>query len=1025
MAIPTRVVTPVGELYSGPVGSISADAYAPLTATIDWGDGTTGDADAVSCLDCADGLALQAVTGTHTYTTAGRHPIVVTVFDALAGTRLQIHSTAVVRTATRPRPRLVGPRRFAIGRQVRWRVPIALPPGAHRLFTVWSLGAGGGLDAVGGGRFLRGMNATPGSVISGSLHHAGPRRLAVHVTDDLGDSFHLAVNVAVASPIAGHARPLAAFRFDDFPTAGSALNIWGDFSDPGMPPKPLDFSWDFGDGATGAGFHPAHVYAFGGRYRIRLTVTNGNGSDTVTDVVTVVGTKICNSVELRGIRAFFSGCLQPFEVGVDGVLSYTLQSSPIVINGVFFRSLTAGYPIILKPATGTVWSAVTLERPLCPANKPCSYIGASGGFTVPKPNADGESIVAEGINASLFGKIAGFALAGTATLHLYTDYQRPALYEANVILPPPFVGSGAVKEGASLADFTIAAPNASFGPLNVVDLKLTRSSGVTSATGKLVLPAGPPVGAAFAFAPNGSLVSASADATFNPPVPFGPLIALDEFHGAYGASPFHLVGSGTFGTTARVLGAPVVQATGCLLFGVLKAGQSLGDCAVPGATPFTAAPATVLRVSGSASLFGRIGLGNGYADVSSATGIWFGGTVDYGFPPGVPVVSVDGTVAGHIGSATAWQTKAGLHGCIKHVKCTGVETLISSKGIVACASFFWGDPGGYYRWSGGWGLMMHGCDVDSTGGVATGRPAGRRVLSHAPTHATVRLAGGTRFEAIAISGTGSSPRVTLAGPRGERVVDDGSPFQQHGRVAAIFHLDEQGTPPSPDGSYVPNTTYVYVIRPRAGTWTITTNPGSSSITAIRTAGSLPAVDVRARVRSLGGRRFALDYDVGSLRGQRVTFVEVGRRPLVHRIGAVTRSHGTIRFTAALGPAGTRTVEAQVEQDGLPRAVVRPTRFAVPRSTLAAPAIAARASGTTLRVSWIAVPEAEGYTLDIVLRDGRHLRVTAERSQRTFTVDQYARTDGARITVRAVGGGVTGAARTLRLAPRGLPAPVEI
>jgi hypothetical protein len=699
------------------------------------------------------------------------------------------------------------------------------------------------------------------------------------------------------------------------------------------------------------------------------------------------------------------------------------SSSPMVMNGVYFRPLAAGYPIVVKPATGTVWSTETLERPLCLYGQKCTYIGASGGFTVPRPDANGESVVSEGINASLFGTIAGFALAGTATLHLYTDPNRPALYEANVILPPPFVGSGAVKEGASLADFDIAAPNASFGPLQVTGLVLSRHAGVTSAAGSLVLLDGPAVSTSFAFSPSGALIGATADATFNPGVPIGPFAELDEFHGAYGSSPFHLTGSGTFGTTARLFNQPVVQATGCLLFGIIGPGQSLNDCAVPGAAPFTAAPAEVLRVSGSASLLGRISLGSGFVDVSSANGIWFGGNVDYSFPPGIGIAKVSGTVAGHIANPQQWQVKAGLDGCIKHVKCTHVDALVSSRGVIACASFWWGDPGGYYRWTGGWGLMMHGCDVDSTGGVAVGKTARRRVLAQSPAAATVHLTGGRRFEIIAVTGAGSSPQVTLTGPGGVRVVDDGAPFQQKGRVAAIFHLDEDGTPASPDGSYVPNTTYLYVIRPRRGSWTVRTNAGSSAITRVRTAGSLPKARVTARVRRLGRRRFALDYTATAIHGQRIRFVEVGRRPLVHALGTVTGGHGTITFSAALGPAGLRTIEAQVEQDGLPRAILRPARFRAPRVALSRPLVALHVAGSTLAVTWLPVPGATAYAVDVRLRSGRHLRFRARGTH--VSVPGFRRTDWARVTVAAVGGGVTGPARRAQRAARAHPAPVVL
>lgn len=46
-----------------------------------------------------------------------------------------------------------------------------------------------------------------------------------------------------------------------------------------------DYLWDFGDGNNSTLQNPAHTYAANGTYLVRLTVTNGCGSDTKTDTV--------------------------------------------------------------------------------------------------------------------------------------------------------------------------------------------------------------------------------------------------------------------------------------------------------------------------------------------------------------------------------------------------------------------------------------------------------------------------------------------------------------------------------------------------------------------------------------------------------------------------------------------------------------------------------------------------------------------------------------------------------------------
>src|SRR5690606_31868095 len=51
---------------------------------------------------------------------------------------------------------------------------------------------------------------------------------------------------------------------------------------PNAPGSPV-YAWDFGDGTSGSGAAPAHVYNTAGTYTVSLTVTNGAGcSNTVS-----------------------------------------------------------------------------------------------------------------------------------------------------------------------------------------------------------------------------------------------------------------------------------------------------------------------------------------------------------------------------------------------------------------------------------------------------------------------------------------------------------------------------------------------------------------------------------------------------------------------------------------------------------------------------------------------------------------------------------------------------------------------
>ncbi len=53
--------------------------------------------------------------------------------------------------------------------------------------------------------------------------------------------------------------------------------------------NPLSYSWDFGDGTTGAGVTISHIYTTGGTYNARLTVSDGVGGSAVATVNVRVG----------------------------------------------------------------------------------------------------------------------------------------------------------------------------------------------------------------------------------------------------------------------------------------------------------------------------------------------------------------------------------------------------------------------------------------------------------------------------------------------------------------------------------------------------------------------------------------------------------------------------------------------------------------------------------------------------------------------------------------------------------------
>jgi PKD repeat protein len=104
--------------------------------------------------------------------------------------------------------------------------------------------------------------------------------LQIETNDILNPSFDIPVALTVAGP------PTDA----DFTYTPPQpwMNQGVTFNGAATALLPVDYAWDFGDGATGAGQNPTHAYAVAGTYTVIMTATQCGFSVTVTDTVTVV-----------------------------------------------------------------------------------------------------------------------------------------------------------------------------------------------------------------------------------------------------------------------------------------------------------------------------------------------------------------------------------------------------------------------------------------------------------------------------------------------------------------------------------------------------------------------------------------------------------------------------------------------------------------------------------------------------------------------------------------------------------------
>jgi hypothetical protein len=284
-----------------------------------------------------------------------------------------------------------------------------------------------------------------------------------------------------------------------------------------------------------------------------------------------------------------------------------------------------------------------------------------------------------------------------------------------------------------------------------------------------------------------------------------------------------------------------------------------------------------------------------------------------------------------------------------------LDVVFSTSGWAACIGPD-GDKVGFgRRWGGELNAMSDSCDVGPyRGGPAPASPsqAGARTTS---------IPAGARVAVLSARGQGAPPKVTVTGPRGERVETPAGPEGLRAKATLLFQ-DPQT-----------NTTHVVLRNPAAGRWTVTPQPGSPALGAVRTADGLPPLRLRARVSAHGrgrkgdARRRTLSWQAGRLPfGQRLTFVERGSGT-AHVLLTTRRRQGRLTFTPDPAPGRPRRIEVTVSRGGIPRLTRRVARFTAPRPVPLRRVAGLRLRGRTL--TWTRRPGAASYALAIVSPDG--------------------------------------------------------
>ena len=234
--------------------------------SISWGDGsTTNNA----------GISVQ-----HSYTEPGNYTIILTVTDddGLTDTA----TVGIVVTASADSPPTA---RFTAnptgGNTVEFDPSTTTDPDGPRANEIsaysWNFGDGNTV-----------VTSEPNIVATHTYDAPGTYTVTLTVTDVALNTDVATAQVNSATGITGNQPPTATFT-----ATPTDLSVEFDASASSDPDGSItDYDWNFGDGQTGTGVNPTHLYASPGNYTVTLTVTDTGGSQD--SQVQVVSTSASN-----------------------------------------------------------------------------------------------------------------------------------------------------------------------------------------------------------------------------------------------------------------------------------------------------------------------------------------------------------------------------------------------------------------------------------------------------------------------------------------------------------------------------------------------------------------------------------------------------------------------------------------------------------------------------------------------------------------------------------------------------------
>ncbi len=188
--------------------------------------------------------------------------------------------------------------------------------GDNRLSNSWNAAVTGANPYSASGLSWNG-DIQPGQTVSFGLQGTkgdAPAEVA-EISGDICSANLAPVAAATADPLGGDAPLTVAFDASD------SFDPDGAFSD-------LEFSWIFGDGGTASGAQVSHTFVEAGDYRVTLTVSDGQASDSTSLTVSAAG----NRAPVAAASASVSSGPAPLTVSFDGAASGDPDNGPAALS---------------------------------------------------------------------------------------------------------------------------------------------------------------------------------------------------------------------------------------------------------------------------------------------------------------------------------------------------------------------------------------------------------------------------------------------------------------------------------------------------------------------------------------------------------------------------------------------------------------------------------------------------------------------------------------------------------------------